>query len=156
MTFRSSLLLRLLCVGVAYLLIAIERVPKVVTALSPRSLWHRGFDQLYIEGPVLDIRRTVDGRVLVTMEPAARDAILEVCKGEPFLFQLAGERAWYAGSTDVITPEQVYLGWERARLAMRGLSYKPHQRSEISAAARELQVSRTTMWRLMKKHAIET
>jgi DNA-binding NtrC family response regulator len=26
---------------------------------------------------------------------------------------------------------------------------------EISAAARELQVSRTTMWRLMKKHAIE-
>jgi transcriptional regulator of acetoin/glycerol metabolism len=27
---------------------------------------------------------------------------------------------------------------------------------EISAAARELQVSRTTMWRLMKKHAIET
>jgi DNA-binding NtrC family response regulator len=27
---------------------------------------------------------------------------------------------------------------------------------EISAAARELQVSRTTMWRLMKKHAIES
>lgn len=52
---------------------------------------------------------------LVTMEPAARDAILEVCKGEPFLFQLAGERAWYAGSTDVITQEQVYVGWERAR-----------------------------------------
>ena len=26
---------------------------------------------------------------------------------------------------------------------------------EINAAARELQVSRTTMWRLMKKHAIE-
>jgi two-component system response regulator HydG len=28
-------------------------------------------------------------------------------------------------------------------------------RGEISAAARELQVSRTTMWRLMKKHGIE-
>ena len=26
---------------------------------------------------------------------------------------------------------------------------------EIAAAARELQVSRTTMWRLMKKHGIE-
>ena len=26
---------------------------------------------------------------------------------------------------------------------------------EIGAAARELQVSRTTMWRLMKKHGIE-
>ena len=29
-------------------------------------------------------------------------------------------------------------------------------RGEITAAARELQVSRTTMWRLMKKHGIET
>ena len=28
-------------------------------------------------------------------------------------------------------------------------------RGEISATARELQVSRTTMWRLMKKHGIE-
>jgi transcriptional regulator of acetoin/glycerol metabolism len=27
---------------------------------------------------------------------------------------------------------------------------------EIGAAARELQVSRTTMWRLMKKHGIES
>ena len=27
-------------------------------------------------------------------------------------------------------------------------------RGEITAAAKELQVSRTTMWRLMKKHAI--
>jgi transcriptional regulator of acetoin/glycerol metabolism len=26
---------------------------------------------------------------------------------------------------------------------------------EIGAAARELQVSRTTMWRLMRKHGIE-
>jgi transcriptional regulator of acetoin/glycerol metabolism len=26
---------------------------------------------------------------------------------------------------------------------------------EVGAAARELQVSRTTMWRLMKKHRIE-
>jgi uncharacterized protein (TIGR02099 family) len=41
------------------------RLPKVVTALSPRSLWHRGFDQLYIEGPVLDVRRVADGRVFV-------------------------------------------------------------------------------------------
>jgi two-component system NtrC family response regulator len=27
---------------------------------------------------------------------------------------------------------------------------------EVSAAAREMQVSRTTMWRLMKKHGIST
>lgn len=49
---------------------------------------------------------------LVTMDPAARDEILELCKGEPFLFQLAGQKAWYAGSTDVITREQVLKGWE--------------------------------------------
>jgi hypothetical protein len=46
------------------------------------------------------------------MEPAARDEILLRCKGDPFLFQLAGEKAWYAGSTEVITREQVVKGWQ--------------------------------------------
>lgn len=41
----------------------------------------------------------------VTMEPAARDEILSLCKGEPFLFQLAGEKAWYADSSGVISQE---------------------------------------------------
>ncbi|SMX98497.1 hypothetical protein BANT10_03011 [Brevibacterium antiquum] len=54
------------------------------------------------------------GRRLVTMEPGARDGILELCKGEPFLFQLAGEKAWYSGSTDVITREQVITGWQQS------------------------------------------
>lgn len=50
----------------------------------------------------------------VTMEPAARDEILQRCKGDPFLFQLAGEKAWYAGSTEVITREQVVKGWQQS------------------------------------------
>jgi transcriptional regulator of acetoin/glycerol metabolism len=29
-------------------------------------------------------------------------------------------------------------------------------RGELAAAARELQVSRTTLWRLMRKHQIQT
>lgn len=41
------------------------RLPRVVAALSPRSLWNLGFDQLYIERPVLDVRRSADGRVRV-------------------------------------------------------------------------------------------
>lgn len=41
------------------------RLPRVVVALSPRSLLKRGFEQLYIEAPELDVRRTVDGRILV-------------------------------------------------------------------------------------------
>lgn len=41
------------------------RLPTVIGALSPRSLWNLGFEQLYIEQPQLDIRRAADGRVFV-------------------------------------------------------------------------------------------
>ena len=38
---------------------------RVVAALSPQSLLRLGFDQLYIEAPRLDVRRTAQGRILV-------------------------------------------------------------------------------------------
>ena len=38
---------------------------KVTAALSPRSLLNLGFDQLVIEQPELDIRRTAQGKILV-------------------------------------------------------------------------------------------
>ena len=41
------------------------RLPRVVVALSPRSLWNLSFQQLYIERPELDIRRLKDGRIQV-------------------------------------------------------------------------------------------
>jgi uncharacterized protein (TIGR02099 family) len=41
------------------------RLPLVIGSLSPRSLWNRGFEQLYIDQPRLDIRRATDGRVFV-------------------------------------------------------------------------------------------
>ncbi|MEY4713489.1 MAG: hypothetical protein RIS88_2939, partial [Pseudomonadota bacterium] len=41
------------------------RLPRVVFALSPRSLWNLGFEQLYVEGPRLDVRRSGDGRLWV-------------------------------------------------------------------------------------------
>ena len=50
----------------------------------------------------------------VRMEPAAVDAIVDICKGEPFLFQLAGERAWYVSQTDLITRQDVLDGWRSA------------------------------------------
>lgn len=37
-------------------------LPSVLAALSPRSAVGLGFEQLYVEGPQLDIRRTKDGR----------------------------------------------------------------------------------------------
>lgn len=41
------------------------RLPLVTGSLSPRSLWHLGFEQLYIDQPQLEIRRTRDGRFFV-------------------------------------------------------------------------------------------
>ena len=40
-------------------------LPLVSVALSPTSLLNRGFDQLYIERPDLDVRRTAQGKILV-------------------------------------------------------------------------------------------
>jgi uncharacterized protein (TIGR02099 family) len=41
------------------------RLPRVLAALTPRSLWNLGFEQLLIERPELDIRRASDGRIFV-------------------------------------------------------------------------------------------
>ncbi len=41
------------------------RLPRVLAALSPRSLWRLGFEQLYIDRPELHIRRGLDGKVVV-------------------------------------------------------------------------------------------
>jgi uncharacterized protein (TIGR02099 family) len=41
------------------------RLPRVLAALSPRSLWNLGFEQLYIDRPQLDIRRSADSRIYV-------------------------------------------------------------------------------------------
>ncbi|MBC7602412.1 MAG: TIGR02099 family protein, partial [Ramlibacter sp.] len=40
-------------------------LPRVVAALSPRSLWNLGFEQLYVDKPELDIRRAADGKIFV-------------------------------------------------------------------------------------------
>ncbi|MFS0895114.1 ATP-binding protein [Microbacterium sp. 179-I 3D3 NHS] len=55
------------------------------------------------------------GSARIRMEPAAAARIVEVCRGEPFLFQLAGEQAWYAGTTPTITADQVRRGWRGAQ-----------------------------------------
>ncbi len=54
------------------------------------------------------------GASIISMEQAAAELIVELCKGDPFLFQLAGERAWYAGSGGVITSDEVRAGWRTA------------------------------------------
>src|SRR5512133_1162793 len=41
------------------------RLPRVLAALSPRSVWRLGFEQLYVERPELNIRRALDGKITV-------------------------------------------------------------------------------------------
>ncbi len=41
------------------------RLPRLLGALSPGSLWGLGFDQLVIDQPELDIRRATDGKIYV-------------------------------------------------------------------------------------------
>jgi len=40
-------------------------LPRVLASLSPRSLWNRGFEQLALDSPSLDLRRTAEGRWLM-------------------------------------------------------------------------------------------
>ena len=41
------------------------RLPRILGALSPSSLWGLGFEQLVIDQPELDIRRAPDGKIFV-------------------------------------------------------------------------------------------
>ena len=54
------------------------------------------------------------GAERVFLAADAQRAIVERARGEPFLFQLAGERAWYAGTDNLITAEHVKAGRRNA------------------------------------------
>ncbi|WP_372827962.1 YhdP family protein, partial [Polaromonas sp.] len=41
------------------------RLPRVLAAVSPASLWGLGFEQIFIDQPELDIRRAADGKIYV-------------------------------------------------------------------------------------------
>ncbi|MES2980511.1 MAG: YhdP family protein [Pseudomonadota bacterium] len=49
------------------------RLPSVVAAVSPQSLWGLGFEQLYLDSPELDVRRAADGRIFVAGLEVARN-----------------------------------------------------------------------------------
>ncbi|KTR53600.1 MULTISPECIES: ATP-binding protein [Curtobacterium] len=51
---------------------------------------------------------------VVHMTPDAVRALIALCCGEPFLFQLAGQRAWNASTSPVITDDDVRSGWQGA------------------------------------------
>ncbi|WP_371029177.1 ATP-binding protein [Pseudoclavibacter sp. JSM 162008] len=82
----------------------------------------------------------------IFMEPAAQQQIVELSHGEPFLFQLAGERAWYADTGNVITRDHVLAGWQHARdeaeaHVERILERLPQREREFLHAMAELPVA---------------
>lgn len=92
----------------------------------------------------------------VFMTPEAIDRIVELCCGEPFLFQLAGERAWYAESTDIITLEQVDVGWKSAQPEARThveriLQRLPETERKFLEAMAELPADERTLTRIARE-----
>lgn len=67
------------------------QLPRVLAVLTPGSLWNLGFEQLYIDRPQLNIRRTQDGRIYV--------AGLDLSKG-----QATDDRAgdWFFSQTELV------------------------------------------------------
>jgi hypothetical protein len=93
------------------------------------------------------------GTARVRMEPDAAGLVVDVCRGEPFLFQLAGEQAWYAGATQTITAEQVRRGWRGAQREAtahveRILERLPARERQMLQAMAELPVAERTATRI--------
>ena len=102
--------------------------------------------------PVLDLTSTASVS-LIHMEPAAAHLIVDLCRGEPFLFQLAGEQAWYAGSANVITRAEVVTGWKAVQTEAvthveRILDRLPERERDFLQAMAELAPQERTLTRI--------
>ncbi|MFM9377876.1 AAA family ATPase [Gordonia sp. VNK21] len=90
------------------------------------------------------------GSDYVVLDPAARDAIVDLSKGEPFLFQLAGAYGWYAGDSDTITREDVLAGWslvesEAVSHVCRILDRLPERERQFIEAMAQIDSGRRTL-----------
>jgi hypothetical protein len=100
------------------------------------------------------------GITRISLEPAAAEAIIDLCCGEPFLFQLAGEQAWYAGTGSIITRVQVLAGWKRARPEAvthveRILERLPKRERDFVQAMAELPTKERTLTRIATEMGYE-
>ena len=74
------------------------RLPRVLAALSPRSLWHLGFEQLYVDRPELNIRRARDGKIYVAGLDFSKNGNAGTDLADWFFSQI--EFAIHAGTID--------------------------------------------------------
>lgn len=63
------------------------RLVRVVASVSPRSLWRLNFEQLYVEGPELDVRRDTQGKLHVAGLHMATDTTGETRGADWFFAQ---------------------------------------------------------------------
>jgi len=71
--------------------------------------------RLALQPFVIEGWEVADGEGSVTrirMTQEAAELLVDLSCGEPFLFQLGGERAWLSGDSSTITIDDVKLGWE--------------------------------------------
>lgn len=96
------------------------------------------------------------GLAAVHMTQDAVAALVDLCRGEPFLFQLAGQQAWYAGEGDVITADQVRAGWRTAQREAsahveRVLGRLPQRERELVEAMAQLPAADRTLTRIAER-----
>lgn len=99
---------------------------------------------------------TADDRGGLTTIHMTQDAVavlVDLCRGEPFLFQLAGQQAWYASEDDLITADQVRAGWrtaqrEAAAHVERILGRLPQRERELVEAMAQLPPADRTLTRI--------
>ncbi|MBD8611959.1 ATP-binding protein [Frigoribacterium sp. CFBP 13729] len=95
-----------------------------------------------------------DGGVgTVRMSPEAARAVVALCCGEPFLFQLAGQRAWNADTSPVVSEGDVVEGWrgaegEASAHVERVLGRLPDREHEFVTAMAALAPSERTLTRI--------
>lgn len=111
------------------------RLPRVVVALSPRSLLQGGFEQLYIEEPVLDARRTADGRIQVagldfSPQPGEGNAAADWLFSQGEVFVRGGMLRWTDEQRGA--PE---LALENVDLLLRNGNWHHHMRLDATPPA---------------------
>ena len=77
------------------------RLPRILVSLSPRALLNRTFDQVLVDSPMLDVRRTSDGRIQVAGLDLSRvrgsepdDALLDRLFSQPEFVIRRGTVVW--------------------------------------------------------------
>ncbi|MEZ0165059.1 ATP-binding protein [Kineococcus sp. LSe6-4] len=93
------------------------------------------------------------GVASIRMTQEAVAALVDLCRGEPFLFQVAGQQAWYAGDDALITADQVTAGWEVAQREAaahveRILGRLPHRERDFLEAMAQLPPTDRTLTRI--------